>query len=656
VKKEEKIKVALVSNYSRAKTGFGCAMRNILTRIYQDSRFEVIECANGLPFGNDAKTPWKCYGTYPSDPRTLQEIHQDQHKERLAAYGNYTIDEIIKLEKPDTVIGMEDIWAFDWAKRIWFDKLNTVIWTTLDSLPILDQAYHLAPKVDKFLVWASFAESEMKKRGFDVETLHGPIDYSQFSPLDRFSQVGKRADLRKKHGLQDNFVIGFVFKNQLRKSVPNLLDGFKIFKKENPEAKLLLHTDWKLDGHCWDIPKYLREKEIDPKDVLATYICQRCKEYIISPYEGEEKNCPLCGSHKSLVTKSNLFGLTEEQLNEVYNIMDVYCHPFTSGGQELPIQEAKATGLITLVTEYSCGLDCCYEKDGGIPLKWSEYREPFTDFIKATTIPESIAESLQKVKDMTPEERREMGERSIECVKRDFNIDSIVNRLKEILLELGKTDWDFDFQEKIANTTFIPEMNTDDGVSPEDWLIDLYKRMFDKTFSEKDIEIKEGVKLLATEGRGSVYQYLLSIAREKNHKIQVQHRKLEDFFDGPDEKRIAVLCPESAGDVLMINSLVGNLKKLYPEYNIYFMTKPVFYPMVDDNDSIHKLIPYQDEMMNLLMLEGQSEHKGFFDIAFLPTVGSQRFLNYMHNGIDRDGLAVKRDLEINNYDPYLQTR
>lgn len=650
-----KIKCVFLSNYSKALTGFGKCLKNILFRLHQDPRFEVVEAANGLPFGRDGGTPWKCYGTYPSDPRTLQELQNDPGRERLASYGNYTIDKIIELERPDIILGIEDIWAFDWAKRVWFDKLSKIIWTTLDSLPILETAYHLAPKVDKFLVWASFAEKEMKKKGFDVETLHGAINYDSFSCPDRFSQTGKRANLRKKHGLSDNFVIGFVFKNQLRKSVPNLLDGFKIFKERNPEAKLLLHTDWKLDGHCWNIPKYIEEKGVDPKDVLATYICQKCKEYIIAPYVGEDKNCPICNSEKSLITKSNLFGLTEEQLNEIYGIMDVYCHPFTSGGQELPIQEAKATGLITLVTEYSCGLDSCYEKDGGLPLKWTEYREPFTDFIKASTLPESIAENLQRVKDMPLEEKKEMSRKAIECVKERFCVNKIVDRLKEIILELGKTDWDFDFQDKIADTSFIPEMNTDDGVSPEDWLIDVYKRMFGKTFTHKDIEIQEGAKLLATEGRGSVFNYLLNIAREKNNRIQSQSHKLEDYFDGPEEKRIAIVMPESAGDLLMINSLLTNFKRLYPDHNLYVITKPQFYPLIDDHPAIFKLIPYQQELESILLLEGQNSHLGYFDLAFLPFIETQRFLGKTGRD-EKDGLGVMTELIKDICDPYLQTR
>ena len=641
--------MAILSNYSRALTGFGNSMKNILIRLHQDPRFEVVELANGVRYGAPISTPWRAYGTYPSDMKTLQEIQNNPRLERLSAYGNYTIDKIIELEKPDVVIGIEDIWAFEWHQKKWFDKLGVILWTTLDSLPILDQAFNLAPKVNKFLVWASFAEKEMKKRGFDVETLHGAIDYSSFKPLEN------RNELRAKFGLQDNFLIGFVFKNQLRKSVPNLLEGFRLFKENNPEAKLLLHTDWKNDENTWDIPKYIEEKGLDPNDILATYVCQKCKNYLLAPYQGEDRNCPICNSEKSLITKNNIFGVTEEQLNEIYNLMDVYCHPFTSGGQELPIQEAKAAGLITLVTEYSCGLDSCYEEDGGIPLKWVEYREPFTQFIKATTLPESICESLQRVKDMPEEEKKELIANGKRCIDDKFNVDKIVDRLKEIILELGPTDWDFDFQNKLADTSFIPEMDTSDGVSSEDWLIDLYKRIFNKTFTKLDVEIIEGAKLVNTEGRGSVFQYLLNVAKEKNQQIQVKSHSLEDFFDGPEEKRIAVIIPEAAGDVLMINSLMTNFKKLYPEYNIYVVTKPQFYPMIDDHPCVHRLIPYQDGFDNILALEGQGNFKGHFDMAFMPFIETQRFLGATHL-FDKDGLNVMSELNSNNFDPYLQTR
>ena len=54
-------------------------------------------------------------------------------------------------------------------------------------------------------------------------------------------------------------------------------------------------------------------------------------------------------------------GGVSEAVKQIYNLMDVYCHPFTSGGQEIPIQEAKLTELVTLVTNYSCGEEQCEE-------------------------------------------------------------------------------------------------------------------------------------------------------------------------------------------------------------------------------------------------------------------------------------------------------
>jgi hypothetical protein len=37
-------------------------------------------------------------------------------------------------------------------------------------------------------------------------------------------------------------------------------------------------------------------------------------------------------------------------------------------------------------------------------------------------------------------------------------------------------------------------------------------------------------------------------------------------------------------------------------------------------------------MDQLLWLEGIGNHKGFFEIAFLPYIGTQKILDYLHNG------------------------
>jgi len=565
----KKLKVLVHSNHSRLVTGFGKNAKNILLALYNDPDIEVIEAGNGAKFGADLLTPWESYGTHPTNPNILQAIQGDGPKERMASYGFYSIDEIIEKCDPDIYLGVEDIWAFtEYNQKPWWDKINKVLWTTLDSLPILDQALQMEPHCDKMLVWASFAKEEMKKLGHkNVETLHGAVDYTHFYPLNN------RDEIRKKFGLQDQYVIGYVFKNQLRKSVPNLLQGFKIFKKENPKVKtkLLLHTDWGETAQGWDIPRYIKELQVDPNDVLSTYVCHACDFYSVAPYQGEDKDCPRCKKEKAFKTKNSGKGIGEKELNELYNCMDVYCHPFTSGGQELPIQEAKSVGLITLVTEYSCGTDSCYKHQGGIPLKWNEYREPNTQFIKASTCPNDIATQLKRVYEMEETEKDELSLNALKYVKEKFSVETITRQLKNILFSLTKP-----------------------------------------------------------------------VAKEEEESPKEKQLNLEDVLgDEGAEKRIAVVLPESAGDILILNSLMENLKSLYPDKNIYVFTKPEYYQMIEDNPSVHKLLPYQQSLENLLFLEGRGDHKGYFEMAFLPNIGTQRHLNYLHNGKDKTQFELR---------------
>ena len=551
-------------------TGFGKNARNILLALHQDPNIEVFEAANGVRFGTDLLTPWKSYGTLNQHPNILQQIQGDGLKERYNAYGGYAIDEIVEDCIPDIYIGVEDIWAFpQYEQKPWWNKINKILWTTLDSVPILDQALQMEPHCDKMLVWASFAEQEMKKLGRkNVETLHGAVDYTNFKPLDNRDQI------RKRFNLSDNYVIGFVFKNQLRKSVPNLLDGFRKFKEKNPQAKpkLLLHTDWSEVGQGWDIPRYLKEKNVDKEDVLATYLCHKCDHYHVHPYVGEELKCPACGTDKSLKTKTSGKGVTETQLNEIYNCMDVYCHPFTSGGQELPIQEAKAAGLITLVTEYSCGTDSCYEHQGGLPLKWNEYREPQTQFVKASTCPFDIAAKLKQVYMMTDAEKYKIIANGVKYVQNTFSIPVIANKLKHILFSLQKP-----LQLENSNKPKIEQALTLDD-------------------------------LLGDEGR---------------------------------ENRLAIVIPDSAGDVLMINSLIHNVKRLYPDKKIYVFTKPQYFHMIDDNPDLEKVLPYQPQIDNCYVLEGRGGDLGHFDIAFLPHATTQKTYSYTHNGKDKTQFKLR---------------
>ena len=443
--------------------------------------------------------------------------------------------------------------------------------------------------------------------------------------------------MRQKQNIDSNeFLIGFVFRNQLRKSVPNLLEGYKLFIKKNPDskAKLLFHTSW---GEGWDIPRLLKEKEISAEKILTTYYCHACCEFEIKKFTKHKENCRFCGNENCQETSNVKRGVSEEQLNHIYNLMDVYCHPFTSGGQEIPIQEAKLTELVTLNTNYSCGEDSCTEEGGGFPLDWAEYREPGTQFIKASTLPGSICDGINKVFTMSLEQRFSLGRKARKFVKDNFSIEVIGKKFEQIIDAMPDVDWDYDFKKIAAD----PNYNPPDIKSNKDWLIDLYKNILKREVDDSDDGHKYWTQEISNGAdRASVLNYFKKVAKDTNK--QEDKIDFENMLDKEDKgKRIAVVLPQAQKDVFCLTSILPSIKKLYPDYNIYFITSPDCFDVLDGNPYVHKTIPYSDQIDNMFILEGRGDHEGYFDIAYFPNLATQRFVSYTHNCKDKTDFKLQ---------------
>ncbi len=625
----KKKKILIHSNHCRARTGFGKHMKHLITYLYKTGKYEIVEFANGIQW-NDPKLsrlPWKGIGSLPHEPETIQQINADPNKQRSAAYGHFKIDDVIKQEKPDIYLGIEDIWGLEgfWSKK-WWKKINSLIWTPVDSLPLLDKHLDSVANTSNYIVQASFAKNELNSQGFNnVHLFPVPLDPENFYRL----KEEERVNLRKAQGIPTNdFIIGFVFRNQLRKSVPNMLEGFKLFKEKNPhiQARLLFHTHW---SEGWDIPRLLKEKSIDPSLVLTTYYCDKCRNYQIKAFVGQNQDCPFCGTKGSQQTAQITRGVNEEQLNQIYNLMDVYCHPFTSGGQEIPIQEAKLNNLITLVTNYSCGEDYCSEESGGLPLNWTEYREPGTQFIKASTDSEHIAEQLEKVYNMSEEERLEMGKKAREFTIDFCSINSVCSQFETLIDNMKPTEWDFDFSFVEKDPNYMPPDIKDD----REWVIDLYKNILKSDNVEK--EDSQGIdhwvhRLNSDLNRQQVVDYFKKVAVKEN----AENNKIpfEDILDKDDDgKRILFVLPENENDIFLSTSLLDSIKNNHPDCNIYYATKPEFYDLLQGNNNIHKIIQYDPIMENISWSSGQGSHKGYFKFVVSPNTNTHKFKNYAHS-------------------------
>ncbi len=631
-------KLLFQTDSSLAKTGFGRNAKALLSYLYKTKKYEIVQYCCGTAYSDPSlqRTPWKSIGTLPDDPNERHRISQDAGQARIASYGGYLIDKVVKEEKPDFYFGVQDIWGTEFAiDKPWFSKIHSVIWTTLDSLPILPTAIDNSPKIKNYWIWSNFATKALNELGHShVNTMHGCIDTKHFYRLED----EERLELRKKNNIEENaFIVGFVFRNQLRKSVPNLLEGYAKWKEttkpelSNRKPYLLLHTFWK-EG--WGIHKLAKEYGISESEILTTYVCKKCSCSKIKPYTGEDQTCESCGSEKSQVTTNVGFGITEPQLNEVYNLMDVYCHPFTSGGQEIPIQEAKLTELITLVTNYSCGEEQCEEGSGSIPLEWTEYREHQTEFKKASTSPDSIAQGLDTVFQMLKSEKRKIEKTSRQWAVDNFSVEVIGRKFEDFIDSLEPTNYDFE-EEKPENQkrnfpdAYIPHIESD-----SEWILSLYKNILNTDNHVNDDGYKNWMNSLSSNiPRSQIEEYFRKVAKDHNAKFFPV--KIEDLLDKDDEgKRILYVMPDSGVDVFISTSLFKSINHKYPNYNLYVSTKPEHYHILDGNEYVHKAIPYNPQFDNSLALEGIGKNKGLFEIVFTPYLTSQRLSNYIHNGKD----------------------
>lgn len=630
-----KLKVFFHTDFTCAKTGFATNARRIISYLYKTGKYDIVHYCCNMRNGdmNLDKTPWLSIGCLPQDETEFHQMvgPENSAQSKVANYGHFMLEVALKEHKPDVYIGQQDFWAFDGYTKEWWNKFPCVIHTTIDSLPVLDIATENADKIKNFWVWSEFAEKEMHSLGIKhIKTVHGSLDEKDFFKLSD----KQRSNLRGLFSInEDDFIIGFVFRNQLRKSIPQLLEAFKIFKeKTGAKAKLLLHTCFsETVENTWDIPKLIKDIGVDNEDVLVSHVCHTCHKYLVKPFVGEGDICPFCGSkgEDGLHTPNVMQGLDTDELNDVYNLMDVYCHPFTSGGQEIPIQEAKLTELITLVTKYSCGEDLCSPEAKSVPLKWTKDWEVQTNFIKARTNINSIVDGLISVYEMDKNQRDYEGKEARNWVIENYSINVIGKQFEDFLDKQEKASYDFSMKplRKNPEAVILPISNN------KEWLKQLYKNILKLEVTDNDTGLLDWLSnISAGMSRDRIEEYFRNEAMKENHKIDQQESKttLREIIGFSDEKKLLFVIPESIGDVFMATSLLKGIKEKYPEHKLIVATSPQYFTILKGNQYVDKTIQYLPEFMDSeLLMTGQGKQKGFVDVYIHATVFLQRFLNYI---------------------------
>jgi len=177
---------------------------------------------------------------------------------------------------------------------------------------------NILQKIEVPIAMSKFARDQVHKiYGIKSEYIPHAYDTKCFYPLSST----KKEVLRDKWQLRDKFVVGVVARNQGRKMLDRTIKAFSIFCKDRPDAILLMHTDPMDMAQVFDINTLIRRFNI---------------------------------TNRVLFTGTSLFDpFTYKQMNEVYNLMDVFLLTTSGEGFGVPIVEAMGVGIPQLVTDYT---------------------------------------------------------------------------------------------------------------------------------------------------------------------------------------------------------------------------------------------------------------------------------------------------------------
>jgi len=227
---------------------------------------------------------------------------------------------------------LDSFMVFPWFTQLDFSPAKTIFMFPSDGgagLPLGCEA--ILKKVDHPIAMAKFGQKQVKKMyNIDTDYIPHAVNIHNFYPLPD----DKKLELRKKFGLEGKYVIGTVARNQGRKMMDRTLKSFALYAKENPNAILLLHTD--------------------PNDNAAVFPLQHMINYL-----GIQNRVRFTGMRFHS-------GFTYKQMNEVYNLMDVFLLTTSGEGFGIPLIEASACAIPTLCTDYTTTRELVKEPKAGL--------------------------------------------------------------------------------------------------------------------------------------------------------------------------------------------------------------------------------------------------------------------------------------------------
>lgn len=441
----KKLKVLMVSEASFLSSGFGTYTKEILSRLHQTNKYDIAEfaCYGKVNDPKDSEISWKYYANAvdPNDPRS-QEYNSSMENQ----FGKWRFERVLIDFKPDVVIDVRDYWMNAYQQftplRPYF---HWILMPTVDSAPQQEDWIDTFVHTDAVFTYSDFGRDTLlhqsNKQINYIDTVSPGVSLQNFQYLNK----QQRTQLRQFFGIDpEAFVVGSVMRNQKRKLIPELFVAMKTFieylkKIDHPKAEktyLYLHTSYPDAG--WDLPLFLKEYDIGNK-VLFTYACKNCKLYRPSLYQHPLAMCPRCGQ-MSMSMPNVSSGITQQELNTIYNTFDMYVQYAICEGFGMPQVEAGAAGVPIASVDYSAMQDIIqYLK--AYPIKVNQFfRELETKAIRVYPDNDSLINILKEFISMPEFLQEQKRHETRKLTEARYNWDDISKKWEHYLDNIKLTN------------------------------------------------------------------------------------------------------------------------------------------------------------------------------------------------------------------------
>jgi glycosyltransferase involved in cell wall biosynthesis len=294
------------------QTGFGRVAEYLLPALAKEHEVHVL-ATNWHGDYDDEAVKYKSYPAmaHGSDP-----------------FGSHRIAELVQTIQPDLVWVTNDLWV---AINLWEavkplkERLpfKFFVYTPIDSYGIFPELNDPVSEWDGLATYTEFGKEELIKMGYEkpISIIPHGTDFTKFFPIDPL-------ECRRELGVpEDTFIVFNGNRNQPRKRIDLTIKGFIEFAKDKPDARLWLNMGAKDMG--WEIvPLFKRVARDTGYDATGKLI-------LTSPHFSTH-NC-----------------LSIEQLNKVYNAVDVGLNTCIGEGWGLVNSEHAATGTVQVVPDHT---------------------------------------------------------------------------------------------------------------------------------------------------------------------------------------------------------------------------------------------------------------------------------------------------------------